>query len=554
MTSYLDLLRRDQLPFKTLREHPEKQYHEQPIAKSAVGQLFTVNSVYRRDLVRAQYDLYDYFNRSLHRPFNCLLLGPPGSGKSFIAKQLADFPNRDDLKQKLGAVGIKETIEETETRGLQPAKENKPSRPRFFEYNLSQLHRPDELSDIFREIANAASEKKIVLLDEFDVRIGSSSVIRYLIEPMYDGKISNGKASKAELGKTAFIFSGSYLADKNLLKRVQKEKSQIDVPKFLFECFYRSTSNKRETGNDEIYPLLHMCDVYRRYQEEMTPERDTTLYLRQLDKLSDFLSRINGFVIEVPNLSAPFEITDPPEALLGSTFSFADENPKCSKGSNVAEKLIEWVEVEANLRAVKTATVRTLSQRFAHYATSFGFEPILQYKDMLLKERLHVFLTMFDNERKNRREKKEPRDFMRWTNDTRVWMKRSLLNYLCTAPLVHGMRSLNTLMWNLEAEEGRPEDVVRERSNRPSEWDQKGREQYTITLGDPEKVARHVRKEGDYQDPLTLWTLVMKRNGLQIEDEYIDIILDGDDGSLRVWDLKWKTEADGSEQSPTASA
>jgi hypothetical protein len=216
--TYLQILGKEEpLSFKGLRE-PQ-------IANLALGKLYTVNSVYRRDLVKAQYDLYEYFNRSLHRPFNCLLLGPPGSGKSFIAKQLADFENRADFAQ-LSDFGI-----DTKAGGLQPGgPSDRVTRAKFFEYNLSQLHRPDEITQIFRDIARLAAEPKIVLLDEFDVKIGSSSVIRYLIEPMYDGKVAG-----TELGKTAFIFSGSYLSNKELLGRLQREKSQIDLPKFMFD-------------------------------------------------------------------------------------------------------------------------------------------------------------------------------------------------------------------------------------------------------------------------------------------------------------------------------
>jgi ATPase family associated with various cellular activities (AAA) len=492
--TYLEILgKAEPLSFKSLRA-PQ-------IANLALGKLYTVNSVYRRDLVKAQYDLYEYFNRSLHRPFNCLLLGPPGSGKSFIAKQLADFENRADFTQ-LADFGI-----DTKAGGLQPGElTDRVTRAKFLEYNLSQFHRPDEITQIFRDIAGMAAEPKIVLLDEFDVKIGSSSVIRYLIEPMYDGKVAG-----TELGKTAFIFSGSYLSNKELLGRLQREKSQIDLPKFMFDYYYKvaiKNGKGAQLGN-EVYNLFHTCDVYRRYQEEMTPERDITIYLRQLDKFWDFLSRINGFVMEVPDISAPLDTTDPPAALLTGKFSCCphdERSPICSRSGGVAEKLIEWLEIEATIRGIQTrqrGDLRTLSQRFTYYDTEF--EPILQYKDMLLKERLHALLTMFDNERKTRREKKEPKGNTKWTSETVVVMKRSLLNYLSTAPLVHGMRSLSTLMWNLKAEEGRPRKDGQPGVDWSKEWDDQGREQYTITLGDYEKVARHVRQEGDYQDPQTLW-------------------------------------------------
>jgi sporulation protein YlmC with PRC-barrel domain len=387
-----------------------------------------------------------------------------------------------------------------------------------------------------------AAEPKIVLLDEFDVKIGSSSVIRYLIEPMYDGKVAG-----TELGKTAFIFSGSYLSNKELLGRLQREKSQIDLPKFMFDYYYKvaiKNGKGAQLGN-EVYNLFHTCDVYRRYQEEMTPERDITIYLRQLDKFWDFLSRINGFVMEVPDISAPLDTTDPPAALLTGKFSCCphdERSPICSRSGGVAEKLIEWLEIEATIRGIQTrqrGDLRTLSQRFTYYDTEF--EPILQYKDMLLKERLHALLTMFDNERKTRREKKEPKGNTKWTSETVVVMKRSLLNYLSTAPLVHGMRSLSTLMWNLKAEEGRPRKDGQPGVDWSKEWDDQGREPYTITLGDYEKVARHVRQEGDYQDPQTLWRFLRRSNNINVDgDNDIDIILDGGGGNLRVWDEPYK--------------
>jgi hypothetical protein len=494
---YLDLLAKEQLSLK---------HHLQPIAPK-IGNLRSMNNVYRRELKKAQEDLADYFNRSLHRPFNCLLLGPPGSGKSFIAKQLSNFGDT------------------TKSGGLLPTQEierNRVKQAKVLEFNLSQLHDPSGLTKIFEEIAREKNEPKIVLLDEFDVRIGSSSVTRYLIEAMYDGKI----LGTHELGKTAFIFSGSYLSDKGILSKIQKEKSHIDLPRFIFEYSYKAAITGDAETNKQVNSLFHMCEVYRRYQEEISPESDTMSYLRQLDKLSDFLSRINGFVIEVPNLSAPLEITDPP-GVLWTNNRVCGRPPRsiCAKGSGIAERVIEWAEAESQ----NHEGMRSIWDLYNNHVSAAA--PVLQYKDVLLKERLYVLLTIFDNERKNRREKKEPHNGMRWKSDTVIVMKRSLLNYLCTAPLIHGMRSLNTLMWNLEAVDGGPD------GRKDSHYDAEGREQYTITLGDPEKVTRHVRQEGDYGNPLRLWEPIKRENNPPIDgDSYIDIILDDENGKLRVWD------------------
>jgi hypothetical protein len=385
---------------------------------------------------------------------------------------------------------------------------------KLFSYNLSQLQKPEDLTEILDEIAKAANEPKIVLLDEFDVQIGGSSVIRYLIEPMYDAKFGKHRTA---LGKTAFIFSGSYLTDKALLRKIQKEQSQIDLPRFIFEYCVNTpiTGHAEGRSREDAHNLFHMCDVYRRYQEEMAPDSHAALYLRQLDKLRDFLSRINGFEIELPDLSAPLDITHPAQALWTKSNSCDHPDLQCLEGNGIAEKIMEWVDVEEEPpRRTPFITTPSIVKQFKYGAAAS--EPILKYKDMLLKERLLVLLTMFDNDRKIRRRKKEPPSGQKRTSHTVVVMKQSLLNYLCTVPLVHGMRSIYTLMWNLMAEPDKPE------------YDDQGREQYRLTLGEAENVTRHVRQEGEYRDQLRLWEDIKKKNKLGTGgDRDIRIILDG---------------------------
>jgi hypothetical protein len=461
----------------------------------AVGKLQSMNSVYRRDLENARRTLGRYFRGPSPRPCNCLLLGPPGSGKSFVAKQLQDFGSDPEVTR----IGFPpEPI----------GKSASAKKVEFFEYNLSQLHQPEDLNEILNDIARARNNPKIVLLDEFDVRIGNTSVIRYLIEPMYEGKF--GKTGiKKELGKTAFIFSGSYLSNKALLQKIQKEQTQIDLPRFLLE-YYSSVSSQEVSR--EIISLFHMCDSYRKYQEEMAPESQPIYYLRQLDKLPDFLSRINGFVMELPDLSKPLEITEPPWILRGKVCDHA--YLRCLETDGIAENIIKWVAAEKN-DALRSGLPSTISGRFEGFETAS--EAILRYKDMLLKERLHILFTILDGERKPERLKESPPEPRGWTKHVVVVIKQSVLNYLCTVPLVHGMRSLKTLMWDLEAP-------------RVPEYDSEGREQYFLEFGDPDVAARHIRQEDDYRNPTRLWNLIKAENKMKIEgDPDIRIVLDSTD-------------------------
>src|SRR5207302_369895 len=140
----------------------------------------------------------------------------------------------------------------------------------------------------------------------------------------------------------------------------------------------------------------------RKYQEEIAPESHTAIYLRQLDKLWDFLSRINGFVIELPNISAPLEITDSSRALWTEGRQAMSRDPLCFRGNGIAERVIEWVDLNNNSRH----GAAPLALRLRAYQDPC--QPFLEYQDMLLKERLLILLTMFDNDRKQRRAKKTP--------------------------------------------------------------------------------------------------------------------------------------------------
>jgi hypothetical protein len=127
--------------------------------------------------IRKQVDFYDRFDDG-KKPLNIAVFGPPGAGKSFIVKALAN--NMFDGKK---------------------------TKPSFLTFNLSQFREEAELSGAFHAVRDEVLRGKlpVVFWDEFD-----SSDYRWLkcmIAPMQDGEFQEGKGVHP-IGKSIFVFAG----------------------------------------------------------------------------------------------------------------------------------------------------------------------------------------------------------------------------------------------------------------------------------------------------------------------------------------------------------
>ena len=419
-------------------------------AIKTIGKHSTFSSVFANEISAAQSELIRYFKSSPKklRPLNSLLLGPPGSGKSFLSSTLGS-----SLAKALGDSASN--------------KEHKCEQIQFYEYNLSQFHNPADLRLIFSELARNQETKKIVLLDEFDVRIGSSSAIRYLIQPMYDNKFGQEPAS---FGKTAFIFSGSYLKDRATLERIMGVYSLIDLPKIIFDVY----QSRMGSGTDEgVRDLFDAITSFHRYREETARDGDVITYLRSLEKFTDFVSRINGFIVEIPDLSSPLEETEPWNRLLAGGESSADGGVQAMKPDNI----MRWVRaVETSTRRIGAKTMSLMPlMRFMSPQS-----PALEYKDIFFNERLLRAAYFIDD----------------LFGSAPEWMiEKSLLNYLCTAPLVHGMRSLETIIGTLRQDGGM---LVLDGFNGG------------VGGSGTDVVKRHIRQNGRISDRFILWDVLFK--------------------------------------------
>jgi hypothetical protein len=138
-----------------------------------------------RARVRGQLDnLYHVVHRFVHKQritasLNCLVLGKPGFGKSFLARQLA------------------------ETLGL---------RPLFF--NLSQLTSLEQVIDCFDTIASVQNQNKkrpiLVFIDEIDAEIQNQELYSLFLSPILDGNYRRG-SHVFRLAPCVWIFAGVHV-------------------------------------------------------------------------------------------------------------------------------------------------------------------------------------------------------------------------------------------------------------------------------------------------------------------------------------------------------
>jgi hypothetical protein len=404
-------------------------------------QYTTSDPVHALDVKNAVKQLEHHFARKdPPRPLNCVILGGPGSGKTFLAEQLKDAAASE-----------------------------------YREYNLSQFHHPSDIRPCFIEVAEFLRENPqkniLVFFDEFDVRISGMTAIQYLIQPMYDGKMrADGK--KHEFKRAAFLFSGSYLKEKRLFDSIAGNE-QLDLARMLFDS-YRATGDGIADApyRNRVWRALMAVTAYDPVRQRLATDRDVVAYVRSLDKIVDFVSRINGFVVELRNLNTPlFATRDRYRIELESNHGAAD-SAAVAPNPQIAGQLVSLVD---GLRQADA------TDWFYDYRTPQ--EPVLQYKNLLLIDRLARAVDMLK----------------RTHGATSLKISRDLLNYLVVAPLVHGMRSLMTVIETLIAKQG------------------------VLSLPSDTGVAeRNVARFCDYDSPEAVWARVRRHNPIFAANKLLD--------------------------------
>jgi hypothetical protein len=364
--------------------------------KDPLPHFSTFYHVLTYEIDEATKQLHDFFSSPGKRPYIGIILGPPGSGKSYLAQQVAE--KIDELEEQKNS-----------GRRLRPD-----DRVRFIEINLAQYQEPEQFLRSLRQRLSVKG-RKLVILDEFDVTAGMSSAVRYLIGPLWDAKIDVDHSS-TPFDSTAFILAGSYLSDRMTYRYISEAVEEVNLPLLLADLGIAKQDRDGIQFASELESSRIQLEV-----AQPNSRLSRIAHLAALEKLPDLLSRVNGFEIELLDLSDPLSVT--PRSPLQLCF--------CDFRAAATFDLVPKQHAEAILRYHTSKKANPELQNH----TNLPFVNWIEcYKHSLLCERLLRVYELVGR---------------RWKEHK--YIEVGLLHFLTVVPLRYGMRSLEFVVDAIDA-------------------------------------------------------------------------------------------------------
>jgi len=225
---------------------------EEHIVTPVFGSYVTRNAGFAKELQSLNAIVKAYVDRpDVGRPLNILLAAEPGSGKSFLIKQLA------------------ESIAPKEERDKFP----------FLEFHVAAFSSSDDLYGILHRVQSLNLQGKLpfILFDEVDGKVAGQHILAKFLAPMWDGKFHLARETFT-LGKAVFAFAASAMVPAPSLHTVlgeDIEKLQVSITYEDFKMQWENLVAKSiRSGNDN------------------SPDR--------IEKKKDFLDRIDRIVCIPP--------------------------------------------------------------------------------------------------------------------------------------------------------------------------------------------------------------------------------------------------------------
>ncbi len=234
-----------------VREGLERALAEVPIRR--FGGLVTVDRKEIEALNSIGGLIREYCQRPSKRPLSIAVFGPPGSGKSFAIKQIANSVLPGEIER--------------------------------LTFNLSQFGSPTDLLDAFHQVRDKALTGKLPLVfwDEFDTSLQDQPLgwLRYFLAPMQDGEFQEGQLVHP-IGRSIFVFAGgtSHSIEAFGAKLDEEKRRAVKLPDFIsrIKGFLnvlgpnRQISGKAIDSTDDPYYIIRRAILLRSIFERNAPQ------------------------------------------------------------------------------------------------------------------------------------------------------------------------------------------------------------------------------------------------------------------------------------------
>lgn len=220
---------------KDFRVEVEKESFEDYKIITHLGKFATRNQVFLDRLFEVRTRMTRYLEKQdVTRPLNILLAAPPGSGKSFLIKQLVSSAGQDRFA--------------------------------FEEVYVASFDDVSELLGVFQRAQSVFVSGKVpvVFFDEVDSKVSGSPIYKRFLSPMWDGTFFIGK-DKFHLGRSIFFFAGSTLSLEEESQKILDQSNQpLSYKDYLSDWQKAFEEHWTTSDQEKITDFLDRIDVLLR--------------------------------------------------------------------------------------------------------------------------------------------------------------------------------------------------------------------------------------------------------------------------------------------------